>query len=379
MDPFASFPGSVCHQWYTPVAMGMILQRGSRVFGLGRYFWDALREINPSELRAEIEQPVTVGFFGRPGSGRRSLSRALLGVDAAELPGRGVSINEVDTAAVAAAGALDVAYLLVDATEPDWAPERRIAAQLGTRGHPFFIVLTHADQLPSPSQGAPALRTQFPTHPPELMAVVDARNADEVRAKLLGRLLQTIPGLRLALAHRFPALRRSISEDLIRETSRVNAQFALMSSLPALIPVLGMFLGGMADMLVLTKNQAMLVFKLAAIHGRDIDDRIGILKEIMPVVGSAFLWRTAARTAIGFAPAPIAALPKAAVAFLGTYTVGQAARYYYERGDAPPPEIIREFQAEARRRYRAINDALKQRLGSGEKALPAGEAPEKTS
>ena len=82
------------------------------MFGLGRYFWDALREINPSDLRAEIEQPVTVGFFGRPGSGRHSLSRALLGVDAAELAGRGISINEVDTAAVAAAGMLDVAFLV---------------------------------------------------------------------------------------------------------------------------------------------------------------------------------------------------------------------------------------------------------------------------
>jgi uncharacterized protein (DUF697 family) len=174
-------------------------------------------------------------------------------------------------------------------------------------------------------------------------------------------------------------LRRPISEDLIREASRANAQFALMSSLPALIPVLGMFLGGMADILVLTKNQAMLVFKLAAIHGRDIDDRIGILKEILPVIGSAFVWRTAARTAIGFAPAPIAALPKAAVAFLGTYTVGQAARYYYERGDAPPPEVLREFQTEARRLYRTLNDLLKQRLGGGKWTLPPGEPPAGTS
>ncbi|MCC7371915.1 MAG: hypothetical protein IT306_26100 [Chloroflexi bacterium] len=352
----------------------MFLQRGSQLFGLGRYFWDALREINPAELRADYEQPVTIGFFGRAGSGRHTLSRALLGVDTAELTGRDISFNDVDSAAVTASGRLSLAFLVVDATEPDWSPERRIAAQLGTRGSPFFIVLTHADQLPTPSQGGPALRNQFPTHPPELTAVVDARNAEATRGQLLGRMLQTAPHLRLALAHRFPALRHPISEDLIREASKVNAQFALMSSLPALVPVLGMFLGGMADILVLTKNQAMLVFKLAAIHGRDVDDRIGVLKEILPVIGSAFVWRTAARTAIGFAPAPIAALPKAAVAYLGTYTVGQAARYYYERGDAPPPEMIRLFQAEARRRYVSVNEALKQRFGGGKRALPSGES-----
>lgn len=367
---FARAAGLWCYQWYTPCAMAMMLQRGSQIFGLGRYFWDALREINPNDIRTELSQPITVGFFGRPGSGRHSLARALLGTDSSELLGRGVSFNEVDSAAVASSGTLSLAFLLVDATEPDWTAERRLAGQLGTLGCPFFIVLTHADQLPTPAQGLPALRSQFPTHPPELTAVVDARNAEQVRARLLGRMLSSVPGLRLALAHQFTTLRRPVSEDLIREASRVNAQFAIMSSLPTLIPVLGLFLGGMADILVLTKNQAMLVFKLAAINGRDIDDRIGVLKEIMPVIGGAFVWRTAARTAVGLAPAPIAALPKAAIAYLGTYVVGQSARYYYERGDAPPPEVLNNFQAEARRLYASVNDALKERLGGKRGALP---------
>jgi uncharacterized protein (DUF697 family) len=143
-----------------------------------------------------------------------------------------------------------------------------------------------------------------------------------------------------------------------------------------LIPVLGFFVGGMADILVLTKNQAMLVFKLAAIHGRNVDDRIGVLKEIMPVIGSAFLWRTAARTAVGLAPAPISALPKAAIAYVGTFLVGQAARYYYEHGDKPPPEVLRAFQGDARRLYQTVNDLLKERFSGVRKALPAGPKPD---
>jgi uncharacterized protein (DUF697 family) len=340
-----------------------MLQRTQRLYGLGRYFWDALREINPSELRAELERPITIGFFGRPGSGRRSLARALLGHDTSELAGREISINGVDDAAVAAAGKLDVAVLLVDAAEPDWSAERRLAGRLNATGVPFFVVATHVDALASPLQAANAIRAQFPSHPPELTAVIDARDAGLTRSRLTGPLLKTVPALRIGLAHRYPLLRRAVSEDLIREASLANAQFAIVSSLPTLIPVLGWVLGGMADILVLTKNQAMLVFKLAAIHGRDINDKVGILKEITPVVGSAFLWRTAARTAVGLAPAPVAALPKAAIAFVGTYLVGQTARYYYERGDSPPPDVIRSFQAEARRRYAEVNAALKQRLG----------------
>ena len=139
-----------------------------------------------------------------------------------------------------------------------------------------------------------------------------------------------------------------------------------------MIPVLGFFVGGIADTLVLTKNQAMLVFKLAAIHGRNIDHRIDVLKEIMPVIGSAIIWRTAARTAVGLAPAPISALPKATIAYVGTYLVGQAARNFYEHGDRPPPEVLRSFQAEARRRYQSVNELLKERFDGGRKALMEG-------
>jgi uncharacterized protein (DUF697 family) len=347
-----------------------MLQRTTRLFGLGRYFWDALREINPNDLRTELERPVTIGLFGRPGSGRHTLAQALLGQDQPDLPGRTVSINDVDGAALAAAGRLDIAFLLVDAAEPDWSAERSLAARLNASGLPYFVVATHADELPSPNQAATAIRAQFPTHPPELTAVVDPRNEGETRGRLVGPLLKAVPPIRLALAARFPTLRPAITNELIREASMANTQFALMSSLPALIPVLGFFLGGMADILVLTKNQAMLVFKLAAIYGRNVDDKMAILREIMPVIGGAFLWRTAARTAVSLAPAAVAAIPKAAIAYGGTYLVGQSARYYYERGDRPPPDVLRSFQADARHMYGHLNDTLKRRFGRPE--LPAG-------
>jgi hypothetical protein len=353
-----------------------MIQQSLRLVGLGRYFWDALREINPNDVRADLERPVTVAFFGRPGSGRHSLARALFGTDQADRPGRGLSFNEVDTAAIAAAGTPDLAFLLLDASEPDWSPERRLEAGLAGAGFPVFLILTHADRLSVPSQGLPALRSQFPGHPPELMAVVDPRDEVDTRRQLLARMLQTASTIRLALGYRYPLLRAAVADQLIHETSRANTQAAMLSSLPSLIPVLGYVLGGMADILILTKNQAMLVFKLAALHGRDLDDRIGILKEIAPVVGSAFIWRTAARTAVGLAPAPFAILPKASIAYFGTYIVGQSARYFYERGDRPPPDVVHGFRGEATRLYGSLNDALKQRLGGGKSAASRQLAPQ---
>jgi len=350
-----------------------MIRQGTRLFGLGRYFWDTLREINPRDVRTELERPFTIGFFGRSADERQALAAALLGADSEGRPGHGLSFNDVDSAAIASAGPLDLAFLLLDASEPDWSPERRLAAGLGGLGCPYFLILTHGDRLSVPEQGLTAMRNQFPSQPPEYMASVDLNDPDTTRRRLLDRVLGAVPGLRLALGYRYPSIRPAVAEQLMRETSRVNAQAALISSLPALVPVLGLLLGGMADILVLTKNQAMLVYKLAALYERDLDDRVGILREIAPVVGSAFLWRTAARTAVGFAPAPIAALPKASIAYLGTYLVGQTARYYYERGHAPPPEAISAFRAEATHLYGTFNEALKKRLSGRSSAKEASE------
>ena len=339
-----------------------MIGQGLRLFGLGRYFWDTLREINPHDVREELERPFRIGFFSRSDADSRALARALVGEDASERPTSGLSFNDADIAAVASAGALDLAFLLLDASEPDWSRERGLDGRLASLGCPVFLVLTHADRLSVPAQGLAAMRRQFPGHPPELIVVVDPSNAEATRRRLLGPVLDTVPNIRLALGRRFPIVRSTVADQLIRETSRVNAQTALIASLPALVPVLGFFLGGMADILILTKNQAMLVFKLAALYGRDLDHRLKILKEIAPVIGGAFVWRTMARTAVGMAPAPIAALPKASIGYFGTYVVGQSARYYYERGDRPPPEALNAFRDEARRLYASFNDALKERL-----------------
>lgn len=358
--------------------------RGARYFGLARWFWDALRDVNPAQVRADLELPIGIAVFGRQGSGRRTLVRALFGADAEGRPGHGIPVFDLASGAVGASGALNLAVVLVNAAEPDWTDERRVVHQIASRGWPVLLVLTHVDALERADQGRRALAAQFPGHPPELTALVDPRNAAETRVALIRKILATLPGLRLAIGHRYPTLRRAASDDLIREASRVNGQFALMSSLPAAIPVLGFLVGGMADVLILTKNQAMLVFKLAAMYGRDIDDRVGVMREIMPVVGGAFVWRTVARTAVGAfgalgGPAALlSAVPKAAIGYVGTYIVGEAARYYYERGKEPPPEAIERFREEARRLYGEVNEALKARMRGRPEAevSPAPPAPD---
>ena len=110
------------------------------------------------------------------------------------------------------------------------------------------------------------------------------------------------------------------------------------------------------------QNSAVSIF---AGHTRPCPPVIDIV--IAACAGSS-LWKTT--TVIHM---PMGTSAAAAIAYVGTYVVGQTARYYYEQGHRPPPEVIASFRTEALRRYNTVNDALKQRLGGDRPALPTGE------
>ena len=126
-----------------------------------------------------------------------------------------------------------------------------------------------------------------------------------------------------------------------------NAQFALLANLPAALPGIGVA-GVGADIIILTKNQVLLVYKLAALWGARLDDPRALLLEIAPVVGGAFLWRTTARALLGMVPGFIAVAPKVAVAYLGTYVVGGLASAFYANGIRADEGRVREIEQEAR-------------------------------
>lgn len=158
--------------------------------------------------------------------------------------------------------------------------------------------------------------------------------ADELR----NRVCRAIPDLAPALGRWFRPFRPAAARAVIDETSRVNAQFALVSNAPAVIPVFGSLAAAGADFFVITKNQIMLIFKLAAIHGRDLRNQWGLMREMAPVVGTGLAWRTVAREASAFIPLAAGTIPKVAIAWTGTMAAGWAADAYYQFGERPTKE-----------------------------------------
>ena len=152
-------------------------------------------------------------------------------------------------------------------------------------------------------------------------------------AETLAKVILAHPELRLSLARHVPAFRPAVAAQLIGDASKDNARIALISALPGILPITA-FLSpatALGDMVILTRNQIILLLKIAAAYGKDVDLRART-RELLPVVGSAFGWRAAARELIGLVPGGIGLVVKGSIAYAGTYTVGKAAVIYYSTG-----------------------------------------------
>jgi uncharacterized protein (DUF697 family) len=183
----------------------------------------------------------------------------------------------------------------------------------------------------------------------------------------LERILDDKPDLALPLARSFPVFRRSVTQRIIAQTSTANAQFSLLTGVTAQFPLLAIALpvNSLSDVVILTKNQAMMVLRIAAAHGLSLDYR-SRLKELVPLVGNALGWRTVARQFAGLIPV-FGILARGMIAYAGTVTIGRAAQLYYETGEHVTAAQVRRIYAEAyeasRERVKAIAASL--RSGKG--------------
>jgi hypothetical protein len=176
-----------------------------------------------------------------------------------------------------------------------------------------------------------------------------------------GSLVESILGehrpLELALARTFPLFRIPVSHGIINRVSRENALFSIMTALPNVIP--SMFelpwtIGEFAtDTAFLTMNQIRMALILSAAHGRPVG--YGEQKmELGAIVAGAFGWRALARELVGKIPLGGGLIPKAAVAFAGTWVVGMGLEKVNRTGSGLSREERRDAYADAFAKGREI-------------------------
>jgi uncharacterized protein (DUF697 family) len=112
----------------------------------------------------------------------------------------------------------------------------------------------------------------------------------------------------------------------------------------------------LADMVVLTKNQLVLSYKIALACGKKGEPR-ELIGEVMGVIGGGFLFRQAARQLVGLIPVA-GIVPKVAMAYAGTWAVGRAVAAWASEGRRVTPAAVRRFYREAWDRGKSVARAM---------------------
>lgn len=154
-------------------------------------------------------------------------------------------------------------------------------------------------------------------------------------ARTIRAILRKHKDFSIALARHFPPFRSYVTDKVIRDVSRENAFFALFAALPNVMPGLAELLWAPAefatDTAFLTVNQIRMAFLLAAAS----DLEVGYVEQkgqVASIIAGAFGWRALARELAGKVPFGGGLIPKAAIAYAGTYAVGKSLERYCRIG-----------------------------------------------
>src|SRR5688572_9785012 len=193
-----------------------------------RSMMDVLREVSLDELREQAALAPRLLVVGPSADAARRLAEAIVGAD-----GQFATVVRTVHDPIDPPGRIDAAVV--------WDSERTGAG----------------------SRVAEAVRFESPPPPIVRFEGVDPEDrgaVDRLRTEILKRNPDRAPALGRAL----PAFRPVAAKQIIDETAMANAQFSLVSNIPTLIPVIGNIAAAGADFIVLTKNQVMMLYKLAA-------------------------------------------------------------------------------------------------------------------
>jgi uncharacterized protein (DUF697 family) len=273
-------------------------------FNSAKNLMQILRELSLEEIREEAERPPRLLVMATSLEDADAVAETITG----EFRSPYVTALRLDTP-VDRLDAYDAAIIF----DPEARPEtKRLIDQLNRRSDAATIV------------------TFMSMDPRDEHAAIDVRK----------RLVRQLPDRVPSLGRHLPAFVPVAVKEVIDDTSAANAQFALLANVPSVVPLFGTLATVSADFLVLTKNQLLLVYKIAAIHGRKLDNSADIMREMIPVAGAGFLWRTLAREAVTLMPLASGTVPKVAIAYSGTVAIGRAADYYYRFGEKPSKKLV---------------------------------------
>ena len=240
---------------------------------------DALRTLNPDEVREMAEKPITFGILAADLGAAEAMTATLA-------PGEITSHQRAEAER----------RMMRVLAEEDFSRANVGFAEAGVPHPAHFYVF---DEL----------------HPDVAVNALLDENED----------------LWLPLGRWFPGIRPEVTERIVRKVCRENALFTVATAIPNVLPswlVLPWAAGEFAsDTAFLTVNQVRMSFLLAGVYDRPIGyaEQKG---QIGSIIAAAFGWRALARELAGKIPLGGGLVAKGLISFAGTYAVGKSLERY---------------------------------------------------
>lgn len=327
--------------------------------------WQNIKEIDLKPIRESAVNPVRIILVGAPGSGRHTLAEQMRTDPARPVMHTQSTLTLLSVDPVMEIPAAHLIILLADATRDDFSAEKALVRKWNEAGKNVLVFINKIDVLES--------NLYADAHSGWLASRVVYGSVNDIaflQREFIPTVLELLPQQQIALGRQFPLFRLTIARQLINETCLSNAAYSFSTGLAEIVPVLDLPLN-MTDMVVLTKTQAFLAYKLGLLLGFSTRWQ-DYVKELGSVIGTGFLWRQLARGLIGLIPA-WGIVPKVAVAYSGTYVVGNAVLGWYLTGRKLSPKQMRALYSQSLTRGKEYARKLagripKPRLGKRNKA-----------
>lgn len=324
--------------------------------------WNTIKEIDLRPLREDALRLVKIAIVGNASSGRARLAAQMRRDPVREDIELQTPITILDIANAQAATGADLIIILANTNSPDLSPEKGLAQRFSDSGKKVLVFINQE----ASSQGG----NNFQDWGRGQVIYGPVDHTSFLLTEFVPRVVELLPEDLLPLGRSFPLFRVAIANKMINDTCFSNATYALSTGVAEIIPAIGVPLN-VADMVVLTKTQAFLVYKLGLALGLTTEWQ-SYVTEFGGVLGGGFLWRQVARGLVGLIPA-WGIIPKVAVAYSGTFVVGRAVLQWYLTGRHITKKQMQELYAQAYARTKHFAQNLPRPLlkKGGARALPS--------
>lgn len=286
--------------------------------------WMNLKEVDLKPIRDAAMHPVRITIAGETGTGKHTLADQMR-TDPSR-PGittqTPVALCTFNSSTELPAAHLTI--LLIDATREDISLEKTLVKKWIEAGKKILVFFNKIDLVDN--RILVSLQQEWPgSH----VLLGSTNDTGFLQREFIPAVLELLPQQHLALGRQFPLFRLPIAHQLINDICFSNAAYSFSTGVAQIVPVLDIPLT-VTDMIVLTKSQAFLAYKLGLLFGFSTRWQ-DYVTEFGGVIGSGFVWRQIARQLVGLIPV-WGIIPKVAISYSGTYVVGHAILGWYITG-----------------------------------------------